>query len=69
MSGQAYAYTRQAIQVVSRNDWENHQAFQSAHAGDITAAAWSPNGALLLSAATDRSLVLWDSKSQQAIKR
>lgn len=30
--------------------------------------AWSPNGALLVSTATDQSLTLWDTKTQKALK-
>ncbi|PNS20001.1 Minichromosome loss protein 1 [Sphaceloma murrayae] len=58
-----------AIQTMSTSDWQNQRSFQSGHSGDITAAAWSHNGALLASAGEDRSLVLWDTKTQEIIKR
>ncbi|KAF4556876.1 Mcl1-like protein [Elsinoe fawcettii] len=58
-----------AVQVVSTKDWQNQRSFQSGHAGDITAAAWSHNGALLASAGEDRSLTLWDTKTQEIIKK
>jgi len=55
-------------QVVARNDWSRQKVFQGGHRGDITAAAWSPNGALLLTAGADKSLVLWETKSQKILK-
>ncbi|KAF2223201.1 putative chromosome segregation protein [Elsinoe ampelina] len=58
-----------AVQVVSTKDWQNQQSFQSGHAGDITAVAWSHNGALLASAGEDRSLILWDTRTQEIIKK
>ncbi|KAH0537162.1 hypothetical protein FGG08_006032 [Glutinoglossum americanum] len=57
------------IQVVSRNDWERQRAFASGHMGDITALAWSPNGALLASAGMDRKLLLWETKTQNIVAR
>jgi chromosome transmission fidelity protein 4 len=56
------------FQVVARNDWQNQKVFQGGHQGDITAAAWSPNGALLVTAGADKSLVLWETRSQQILK-
>ncbi|KAF2840400.1 putative chromosome segregation protein [Patellaria atrata CBS 101060] len=56
------------FQVMSHRDWEKQRAFSSGHSGDITAVAWSPNGALLATAGADRKLVLWDTKSQKVIK-
>jgi chromosome transmission fidelity protein 4 len=55
------------IQVMSRNDWENQRIFSNGHAGDVTALAWSPNGAMLASAGKDRKILLWDTKSQTVI--
>ncbi|TKA68974.1 hypothetical protein B0A49_06456 [Cryomyces minteri] len=43
--------------------------FSSGHTDDITAAAWSHNGGLLATAGADRKLILWDTKSQQILKR
>lgn len=53
---------------MSRSDWERQRAFKDGHTGDITAAAWSPNGGLLATSATDRKLQLWDTKTQKVIK-
>ncbi|KAH0565624.1 hypothetical protein GP486_000982 [Trichoglossum hirsutum] len=57
------------IQMISRVDWERQRAFASGHMGDITALAWSPNGALLASAGMDRKLLLWETKTQKIIAR
>lgn len=56
------------LQTVSRSDWQKQKVFSGGHKGDITAAAWSPNGALLATAGADKSLVLWDTRSQRIIK-
>ncbi|EKG21079.1 hypothetical protein MPH_01623 [Macrophomina phaseolina MS6] len=56
------------IQVISRSDWERQRMFKSGHDGDITAAAWSPNGGLLATTALDRKLTIWDTKTQKPIK-
>ena len=37
--------------------------------GDITALSWSPNGALLVTAATDRKILLWETKTLKVIAR
>lgn len=57
------------IQVVSKNDWEKQRAFANGHNGDITALAWSPNGALLASAGKDKKLLLWETKTQSVVAR
>ena len=57
------------IQVMSRTDWEKQRKFSGGHMGDITALAWSPNGALLATAGTDRNIVLWETKTQKTIAR
>ena len=57
------------IQVVSKNDWEKQRAFSSGHDADITALAWSPNGALLASAGKDNRLLIWLAKDQSVIAR
>ncbi|GAB1313213.1 DNA polymerase alpha accessory factor Mcl1 [Madurella fahalii] len=57
------------IQVVSKNDWEKQRVFSKGHDGDITALAWSPNGALLASAAKDKKLLIWSTKDQSVIAR
>ncbi len=56
------------IQVVSKNDWEKQRLF-SGHEGDITALAWSPNGAMLASAAKDKKILVWSTKDQTIIAR
>jgi chromosome transmission fidelity protein 4 len=55
------------IQVMSRNDWENQRIFSNGHQGDVTALAWSPNGAMLVSAGKDRKIVLWETKTQKVL--
>ena len=57
------------IQVVSRSDGERQKAFSGGHLGDITALAWSPNGALLLSAGADRKIMLWETRTQKVVAR
>ncbi|KAK4997373.1 DNA polymerase alpha accessory factor Mcl1 [Elasticomyces elasticus] len=57
------------IQVMSRSDWERQRTFSSGHSSEITALAWSLNGALLATASADRNIVLWDTKTQTIIKR
>lgn len=55
------------IQVMSRGDWENQRSFSNGHLGDITALAWSPNGAMLASAGKDKKVLLWETKNQKII--
>ncbi|KAI9749988.1 MAG: hypothetical protein M4579_006650 [Chaenotheca gracillima] len=55
------------IQVVSRHDWEKQRAFLNGHSGDVTAIAWSPNGALLASAGSDGRVLLWETKTQKIV--
>ncbi|KAH6640842.1 WD40-repeat-containing domain protein [Chaetomium tenue] len=57
------------IQVVSKNDWEKQRAFSKGHDGDITAVAWSPNGALLATAGKDKKLLIWSTKDQTVLAR
>jgi len=54
--------------VVARSDWFLQKAFKG-HTAYITAAAWSPNGALLATSGLDRSLTLWDTRTQKALKK
>jgi chromosome transmission fidelity protein 4 len=42
--------------------------FSGGHRSDISALAWSPNGALLVSAGVDKTLALWDARSQKLLK-
>ncbi|KAK2026872.1 WD domain-containing protein [Colletotrichum zoysiae] len=57
------------VQVVSKNDWEKQRAFSNGHLGDITALAWSPNGALLATAAKDGKLLIWETKTQSVVQK
>ncbi|ROW17091.1 hypothetical protein VPNG_01030 [Cytospora leucostoma] len=57
------------ILVVSKNDWEHQRSFRNGHEGDITAIAWSPNGALLATAAKDKKVLVWQTKDQTVIGR
>ena len=57
------------IQVLSSGDGERQRAFTGGHMGDITALAWSPNGAMLLTTSSDRKIVLWDTKTQKILAR
>jgi chromosome transmission fidelity protein 4 len=57
------------VQVMSTSDWERQRVFKTGHSADITAAAWSPNGALLATTSSDLSLCLWDTKTQKQLKK
>ncbi|KAI0131286.1 WD40 repeat-like protein [Daldinia grandis] len=57
------------IQVISKNDWEKQRIFSNGHNGEITALAWSPNGAILASAGKDKRILLWETKTQSVIAR
>ena len=65
----AAATATRDIQVISWSDGERQRVFSGAHLGEITALAWSPNGALLASAAADRKIVLWETKIQKVLAR
>lgn len=69
--GRAFACATSAreIQVVSISDGAFQRSFKGGHAGDITALAWSSNGALLASAATDDHLLIWNSKTQNVLRK
>ncbi|KAL1654998.1 DNA polymerase alpha accessory factor Mcl1 [Didymella pomorum] len=56
------------IQVMSTNDWARQRVFKTNHTADITAAAWSPNGALLVTTSHDMDMKLWDTKTQKLLK-
>lgn len=56
------------FQVVSRIDWEKQRIFKDGHSSDISAAAWSPNGSILVTTSIDRKLLLWDTKDQRVFK-
>lgn len=56
------------VQVMSTNDWARQRVFKTNHTADITAAAWSPNGALLVTTSHDLDMKLWDTKTQKLLK-
>lgn len=56
------------VQIIARSDWQPQRAFAGAHRATISAIAWSPNGALLATAGIDKSLFLWDTRSQKILK-
>jgi len=55
------------IVVVDRENWAKQRKFSGEHTGEITDFCWSPNGAFLVSAATDGKIVVWESKDQTAV--
>jgi len=57
------------IQIISKNDWEKQRTFANGHLADITALAWSPNGAMLASASKDGKLLIWETRTQSVIAR
>jgi chromosome transmission fidelity protein 4 len=57
------------IQIVSKNDWEKQRVFSKGHNGEVTALAWSPNGALLASAGKDKKILLWETKTQSVVDK
>ncbi|ROT42343.1 minichromosome loss protein [Sodiomyces alkalinus F11] len=57
------------IQVVSKNDWEKQRVFANGHLGHVTALAWSPNGAMLATAAKDGKILIWETKTQSVIQK
>ncbi|KAF2858640.1 WD40 repeat-like protein [Piedraia hortae CBS 480.64] len=56
------------FQLVNRSSWQKQKAFTAGHRADITAAAWSPNGSLLVTADENNGLCLWEMQSQRMIK-
>lgn len=57
------------IQIISKHDWEKQRCFANGHLSDITAVAWSPNGALLASASKDGKVLVWETQTQSVIQR
>ena len=57
------------VQVMSWDDWERQRVFASGHTADVTALAWSPNGALLVTAGADGRVLLWETKTQKVLMR
>ena len=65
----AAATATRDISVVSWRDGAKQRNFSGGHMGDVTAIAWSPNGALLVSAAADRKVLLWETRTQKILAR
>lgn len=65
----AAATVTRDIQVISRNDGERQRTFAGGHMSHVTALAWSPNGALLLSAGLDGKILLWETATQKILSR
>ncbi|KAL9109577.1 MAG: hypothetical protein Q9227_005757 [Pyrenula ochraceoflavens] len=58
------------IQLVSPEDGEKQRRFTGGHSAPISALAWSPNGALLVSASLeDDALVIWETKTQRVLRK
>lgn len=65
----AAAEATRDVAVYSVAEWKKEKVFSNGHSGDITALSWSPNGALLVTAAKDGQILLWESKSQRILQR
>lgn len=57
------------ISVVSVGDWKRQEIFCGGHHSDITAICWSPNGAFLVTAGVDGQIILWETRTQNILKR
>lgn len=57
------------VQTMSLGDWANQRSFNTDHSAAITAAAWSPNGAVLATTSSDLTLCLWETKTQKLVKK
>ncbi|OKL59073.1 hypothetical protein UA08_05853 [Talaromyces atroroseus] len=69
----ATAQATREIAVFSTSDWTRQQSASftsgSAHDGDITALDWAPNGALLATSGADGQILLWETSTQNILKR
>jgi chromosome transmission fidelity protein 4 len=65
----ASAQATRDIAIFSTSDWNRQRSFSSGHNGDITALVWSPNGALLVTAGSDGQILLWETKTQNILRR
>lgn len=65
----ATAEATRDVAVYSVGEWKKELTFSGGHTGDITAMGWSPNGALLVTAAKDGQVLLWESKTQKVLHR
>lgn len=57
------------IVMISRDNWEKQRTFSDAHVRGILDFAWSPNGALLATAAQDGKLIIWETKTQTIVHK
>ncbi|KAJ5272829.1 hypothetical protein N7478_007954 [Penicillium angulare] len=65
----AVAESTREIAIYSVSDWKKEKLFTGGHTGDITAVSWASNGTLLVSAGADGQVVLWESRTQQVLRR
>ncbi|KAL1971673.1 hypothetical protein VTN31DRAFT_2294 [Thermomyces dupontii] len=65
----AAAQASRDVAIFSTSDWSKQKSFESGHLGDITALNWSPNGAMLATAAADGTILLWETSSRTVIRR
>lgn len=65
----AVAEATRDISIYSAAEWKKEKVFSVGHNGDITAMSWSPNGALLATAASDGHIILWETKTQKVLQR
>lgn len=67
----ATAQATREIAIFSTSDWSRQQktSFMGSHNGDITALGWSANGAMLATAAADGQILLWETATQNILKR
>lgn len=64
----ASAEATRDVAIFSTAEWKKEKTFSGSHNGNITALSWSPNGALLATAAADGQILLWETKSQQVLQ-
>ncbi|RLL96233.1 hypothetical protein CFD26_101219 [Aspergillus turcosus] len=65
----AAAEATRDIAIYSVSEWKKEKVFSGGHNGDITSVSWSPNGALLATAAADGKILIWETKNQQVLHR
>lgn len=65
----ASAQATRDVVVFSSSDWNRQKSFSGGHNGEITALNWSPNGALLATAGADGQILLWETSTQNILRR